>query len=43
MAQKMQESRLVKDYATADSLRNEIASLGYIVKNTKEGFEIQKK
>ncbi len=39
-ADKMQQARKDKDYATADAIRNELASLGYIVKNTKEGYEI---
>ncbi len=42
-ADKMQEARKVKDYQTADALRNELLSLGYIVKNTKDGYEIEKK
>ncbi len=42
-ADKMQEARKVKDYQTADALRAELLALGYIVKNTKEGYEIEKK
>ena len=42
-ADKMQEARKVKDYATADILRAELLALGYIVKNTKDGYEIEKK
>jgi cysteinyl-tRNA synthetase len=42
-ADKMQEARKVKDYATADILRGELLALGYIVKNTKDGYEIEKK
>ena len=42
-AEKMQQARKEKDYATADAIRNELASLGYIVKNTKDGYEIEKK
>ena len=39
-AEKMQQARKEKDYATADAIRNELATLGYIVKNTKDGYEI---
>ena len=42
-AEKMQQARKEKDYATADAIRNELALLGYIVKNTKDGYEIEKK
>ena len=42
-ADKMQEARKIKDYATADILRAELLALGYIVKNTKDGYEIEKK
>ena len=43
LAEKMQQARLVKDYATADSIRTEIAEKGYTVKNTKEGYSVDKK
>ena len=43
LAEKMQQARSVKDYATADNLRAEIANLGYVVKNTPSGYEINKK
>ena len=42
-AEKMQLARKEKDYATADAIRNELALLGYIVKNTKDGYEIDVK
>lgn len=42
-AEKMQLARKEKDYATADAIRNELASLGYVVKNTKDGYEIDVK
>ena len=32
-----------KDFATADALRQEIDSLGYVVKDTREGYQILKK
>ena len=42
-AEKMQSARKEKDYATADAIRAELLELGYVVKNTKEGYEIEKK
>lgn len=32
-----------KDFATADALRQEIDNLGYVVKDTREGYQILKK
>ena len=43
LAEKMQAARAVKDYASADALRNEIAERGYTVRNTPTGYEILKK
>lgn len=43
MADKMQEARKEKNWAVADELRGKISDLGYIVKNTKDGYEIDKK
>ena len=43
LADKMQAARAVKDWATADALRAEIAEMGYMVKNTPQGYEITKK
>lgn len=43
LAEKMQSARSVKDYATADALRNEINSKGYNVAITKDGLNITKK
>ena len=43
MAEKMQSARLEKNWPVADALRTEIGNLGYLVKNTKEGYEIVKK
>lgn len=40
IAEKMQAARKIKDYASADALRAEISEKGYIVKNTKDGYEI---
>ena len=42
-AEQMQNARKEKNYAVADAIRNELSSLGYIVKNTKDGYEIEKK
>ena len=36
------EARQNKDWALSDSLRDEIISLGYSVKDTKEGMEVSK-
>ena len=43
LAEKMQQARLVKDYSTADAIRTEIADRGYTVKNTKDGYSVDKK
>ena len=43
LADKMQAARAVKDWATADALRAEIADMGYTVKNTPGGYEITKR
>ncbi len=42
-AEKMQSARAEKNWAVADALRAEITELGYIIKNTKEGYTIEKK
>ena len=42
-AEEMQSARKEKNYQVADAIREELSSLGYLVKNTKEGYEIQKK
>ena len=39
---KRKEARQNKDWALSDSLRDEIQSLGYSVKDTKEGMEVTK-
>lgn len=33
------EAKANKDWATSDKIRNELAALGFVVKDTKEGFE----
>ncbi len=42
LAEKRWQAKINKDYALADSLRNEILNLGYTIKDSKEGFEIIK-
>lgn len=42
-AEEMQAARKEKNWAVADALRAEITELGYIVKNTKDGYTIEKK
>ena len=42
-AEEMQSARLEKNWAVADSIRAELNGLGYVVKNTKEGYTIEKK
>ncbi len=42
-AEEMQSARTQKNYAVADALRAELLELGYVVKNTKDGYEITKK
>ena len=34
-----QQAKANKDWATSDQIRNELASFGFIVKDTKDGFE----
>ncbi|MCQ2386940.1 MAG: cysteine--tRNA ligase [Clostridia bacterium] len=43
LAKQMQDARSIKDYATADSKRNEINEKGYNVQITKDGIVITKK
>lgn len=43
LAEKRQEARAAKDYAAADALRNEIAALGYELKDTPDGVKINKR
>ncbi|MBO7214329.1 MAG: cysteine--tRNA ligase [Clostridia bacterium] len=42
-AEQMQSARAEKNWAVADALRAELGELGYLVKNTKDGYEISKK
>ena len=43
LAEKRWQAKLARDWATADSLRAELDSLGYTIKDSKEGYEIIKK
>ena len=43
LAQKRLEAKKSRDFATADSLRNEIDSLGWTVMDTADGFRLIKK
>ena len=42
LVNKRQEARKLRDFALADKLRDEIAALGYTVKETRQGTEIIK-
>ena len=42
LAQKRQKARKDKDWKLADKLREKVNKLGYILNDTKEGFEIKK-
>ncbi len=42
LAQKRLEAKQAKDYALADTLRKQAADLGWIITDTKTGFEIKK-
>ncbi len=41
LAEKRQQARADKDWATADQMRDELAALGYKVKDTSDGFEVK--
>ena len=43
LAEKMQQARSVKDYASADALRAEIDQKGFTVLNTKDGYVLKPK
>ncbi|MBR6788862.1 MAG: cysteine--tRNA ligase [Clostridia bacterium] len=42
IAERRWQARLAKDWATSDALRTEIASLGYSVKDAKDGYTLSK-
>jgi cysteinyl-tRNA synthetase len=39
LLQQRQEAKIRKDYTTSDHIRNQLAALGIMVKDTKEGAE----
>jgi cysteinyl-tRNA synthetase len=41
LLQQRQEAKARKDYAASDSIRNQLAELGIMVKDTKDGFEFE--
>jgi len=43
LAEKRQQARADKDFAAADALRDEIAAMGYELKDTPEGVKISKR
>lgn len=43
LVEKRLEARKAKDFAAADSIRDEIAMLGYVVEETRQGTKISKK
>ncbi len=43
LARRRAEARAAKDFATSDALRDEIASLGWLVKDTAGGFTLTEK
>lgn len=43
LAEQRQKARSNKDYITADSIREKINSLGFIIEDTSEGFILKKK
>ena len=42
LAEKRWLAKQNKDFTLADSLRNELTKLGFIIKDSKDGYEIQK-
>ena len=43
LAEKRVLARQIKDWALSDKLRDEIAGLGYVVKDSKDGYSLEKK
>ena len=43
LAEKRWQAKLARDWATADTLRAQLDSLGYTIKDSKESYEIIKK
>lgn len=42
LAEQRKEAKANKDWNTADSIRDKVTQMGYIIKDTKEGFTIEK-
>ena len=42
LAQKRAEARAKKDFAMSDSLRDQIKDLGYEIKDSKDGYTLNK-
>jgi cysteinyl-tRNA synthetase len=40
LAEKRWQAKQSRDWGTADAIRNELTSLGYAVKDTKDGYDI---
>ena len=43
LVEKRKQARKDKDFALADSIRDEISALGYIIEETRQGTKITKK
>ena len=41
-AKALDAARAAKDFATADALRNELQSAGYVVETTKDGTRVRR-
>jgi cysteinyl-tRNA synthetase len=39
LLEQRQKAKAAKDWATSDMIRNKLAELGFVVKDTKDGFE----
>jgi cysteinyl-tRNA synthetase len=42
LCEERKQAKKNKDFALADEIRNKILSLGYVVKDTREGYQIEK-
>ena len=43
LAEKRMQAKKNKDYALSDDLRTQISQMGFVVIDTKDGFELKKK
>ena len=43
LAEKRKQARKDKNFALADSLRDDIAAMGYVIEETRQGTKIRKK